>query len=104
MVITEVAMSKKEISDLIYNELNYMYCDNCRFDSEISEEESIKLHGVWRCDCCYRKYNGWGVSRAQSDAIAEIICKKMNENMARNQRESDRQKLIQTLSSHTIDM
>ena len=36
-------MEDKEqtIANLIYENLGYIYCDNCRFNSEISEEESI---------------------------------------------------------------
>ena len=58
-------MTKEQISDLIYNWLDYMYCDNCRFDSEIS--------GTDACEDCHRKYNGWGISRTTCDLLAEKI-------------------------------
>ena len=49
----------QEIAELLYNEIGYMYCDNCRFSSEIIEEDSDE----WKCDECHRKYNGWGISK-----------------------------------------
>jgi hypothetical protein len=58
-------MTKQEVSDVIYNELCYMYCDNCRHNYEIEDDA---------CDDCYRKYNGWGISRAKADYIANMIC------------------------------
>lgn len=61
------------ISDIIYDYVNYMYCDNCRFGHELAEESESA------CEDCHRKYNGWGISRITSDSIAEKICKKMNE-------------------------
>lgn len=66
---------KQEIANLIYENLGYMYCDNCRFWSEISEEESIKKFGYWGCNDCYRKYNGWGISKAKAENLAEAIMK-----------------------------
>ena len=39
--------TQQKISDLLYENLGYMYCDNCRFGSEISKEESEELYGCW---------------------------------------------------------
>ena len=39
---------QQQISDLLYEKLSYMYCDNCRFDSEISEEESEEMDGEFQ--------------------------------------------------------
>ena len=58
-------MNEFQISDLIYERLNYMYCDNCRYDSEIP--------GEW-CEDCHRKNNGWAISRQEADNIAALIC------------------------------
>lgn len=69
---TQIDIQKK-ISDILYENLGYMYCDNCRFDSEISKKESEKLYGNWGCEDCYRKYNGWGISRATCDELARKI-------------------------------
>ena len=64
-------MTKQEaISNIIYDSLNYMYCDNCRYNSEIGEDDP-----TWSCDDCHRKYNSWGVSRAISDELASKILK-----------------------------
>ena len=64
---------QQHISDLLYEELNYMYCDNCRFSSELSEEEYLEENGYWGCEDCHRKYNGCGISRAECDRLARII-------------------------------
>ena len=64
---------QKQISDLLYDEIGYMYCDNCRFNYEVSEEEAIEIYGCWGCEDCHRKYNGWGISRAECDNLARKI-------------------------------
>ena len=64
-----------DIANIIYNTLNYMYCDNCRFDSEIQEDDSDE----WCCDDCHRKYNGWGISMYTSNEIAKEILKRLGE-------------------------
>lgn len=57
-------MSKEAISDLLYEKLDYIYCDNCRYRSEDN----------W-CDSCYRKYMDWGIARYTCDELAEEIMK-----------------------------
>lgn len=52
-----------------------LYCDNCRFNSEIKESDN----GEWNCDECHRKYNGWGVSMQESNKIAKEILKQLGE-------------------------
>ena len=61
--------TEKEISDLIYETLDYMYCDNCRYNTEEIEDE-----GDYPCEDCYRKYNNWAVSRSTCDSLAQRIC------------------------------
>ena len=74
-------MEDKEqtIANLIYENLGYMYCDNCRFNSEISEEESIRKFGYWGCEDCHRKYNGWGISKTEAEHLAREIIKMLNQ-------------------------
>ena len=67
--------SQDDIANIIYNALNYMYCDNCRFNSEIKESDSDE----WNCDECHRKYNGWGISMQESNRIAKKILKQLGE-------------------------
>lgn len=55
-------MTKQEISDLIYNTLDYAYCDTCRHDGDDD-----------RCDYCHRKSINWEISRQTADRIAEKI-------------------------------
>ena len=45
-----------DIANILYNTLNYMYCDNC-----------------------HRKYNGWGISMYTSNEIAKEILKRLEE-------------------------
>lgn len=67
--------SQDDIASIIYGTLNHMYCDNCRFSSEIKESDSDE----WNCDECHRKYNGWGVSMQESNKIAKEILKQLGE-------------------------
>lgn len=69
------AEKKQAIADIIYNNLSYMYCNNCRFGFEISEEESKEKFGHWVCEDCHRKYNGWGISKLVSNDLAKEIMK-----------------------------
>lgn len=34
-------MNKEKIANIIYNELAYMYCDNCRYSHEIDTDEDL---------------------------------------------------------------
>lgn len=65
-------MNVDKIAQIIYDNLSYMYCDNCRYNSEIKEEDG--------CDDCHRKYNGWGISMATAKGIAEEIKNDMLDN------------------------
>lgn len=58
-------MDIDKIAQIIYDNLPYMYCDNCRYNSEIEDE--------YRCEDCHRKYNGWGISMATAKGIAKEI-------------------------------
>lgn len=60
--------NKEVISNILYETLDHMYCNNCRCASEIDENDE-----EWGCEFCHRKYNGWGISRAVSDALADKI-------------------------------
>ena len=62
-----------QISNLIYDHIDYMYCDNCRYNSELEYDED----GYSRCDDCHRKYNGWALSRGCAESLAEQIFKLM---------------------------
>lgn len=63
-----------EIANLLYNNLDYMYCNNCRFGKEISEEDCTEESGItYGCEDCHRKYNGWGISKGVSLKLAKNI-------------------------------
>ena len=57
-------MDEKEfISKLIYNVVDYMYCDNCRYNDDNGNA----------CEGCHRKYNKWAISKYVCDYLAEVI-------------------------------
>lgn len=59
-----------KIADTIYKELNYMYCDNCRYNSEITDKD--EYGGNPHCEDCHRKYNGWAVAKHTAEYIEEL--------------------------------
>ena len=63
-----------DVAKIIYDNLNYMYCDNCRFNIEIEEDSN-----EWSCDNCHRKYNSWGISMQESKRIAKEILENIGE-------------------------
>ena len=67
-IVGDEERPKEKIAKIIYEELCYMYCDNCRYDSEIGEGDLN-----FGCYDCHRKYNGWGISMAKAERIAEMI-------------------------------
>lgn len=64
-----------KIADIIYRELNYMYCDNCRNNNHEPLEDG---NGYNPCEDCHRKYNGWGISRDEAERI-ERLCQEAND-------------------------
>lgn len=63
-----------DVAKIIYDNLNYMYCDNCICNSEIE-----KYSCEYGCDDCHRKYNGWGISMQTSKRIAKEILENIGE-------------------------
>lgn len=63
-------MNKKNIANIIYDELSYMYCDNCRYATELIEDPNTDIPP---CDDCHRKSNNWGISMAEAERIATKI-------------------------------
>lgn len=66
---------KQTVSDILYRDLNYMYCDNCRFDSEEDGSDA--------CEDCHRKYNGWALSRSEADRLSDRIVELAESRLAR---------------------
>ena len=64
-----------KISNCIYDRIDYMYCDNCRYGSELEYDED----GYSRCDDCHHKYNGWALSRDCASSLANQIVAIMEE-------------------------
>lgn len=63
-----------DVAKIIYDNLNYMYCDNRRCNSEIKKDSD-----EYGCDDCHRKYNGWGISMQTSKRIAKEILESVGE-------------------------
>ena len=56
--------TKNEIAQIIYDYLDWMYCDNCRYNVEIESN---------CCEDCHSKNNGWALSRSVANGIAGRI-------------------------------
>ena len=63
---------EQQISEMIMNHFNYIYCNNCKFVN-INEETSEKLYNCYGCDDCHRKNMGWEVSKEYSDKVSKQI-------------------------------
>lgn len=57
---------KEKISELIYNHLDYAYCDNCRGNDINNLDDDF-------CDNCHRKFQNWGIRKCTADEIADEI-------------------------------
>lgn len=58
--------SKEQAVKTLTDELNYCYCDNCKFsDYDVYEDKY--------CDGCYRKYSNWALSPATAEEIIDKI-------------------------------
>lgn len=74
----ELTKQEQKIAEIIYETLDYMYCDNCRFNSEISEKDCDESGNIYGCEDCHRKYNGWGISMAASEDLVRKIGEYIN--------------------------
>lgn len=70
-----VQLPEGKIADTIYEELSYMYCDNCRYI-----DDSIDEYDVDHCENCHRKYNGWAVSKEVAEQIERECLKEKKGN------------------------
>lgn len=60
---------KDRIADFLYDELDYIYCDSCRFQNNDKKE-----HDQYNeCEDCYRKYMNWEISKDKAEYIANAI-------------------------------
>lgn len=60
-------MNEQKIADLIYDYIDYMYCDNCRYNYEQDGDDA--------CEDCHRKNNGWGISMSAARSLSKEIAK-----------------------------
>ena len=57
---------REKIANIIYDELSYIYCFNCRNEDD---DDS--------CEVCYRKYMNWAIGKSTAEEIADKIIKEM---------------------------
>lgn len=58
--------NKEKAIEILVNDLNYCYCDNCKFSDYETYEDKF-------CDGCYRKYSNWALSPATAEEIVDKI-------------------------------
>lgn len=46
--VNDVSSKQDDIANIIYSALDHMYCDNCRFNSEIKESDTGKEYRARR--------------------------------------------------------
>ena len=61
---------KEKIINILINELNYCYYDNCEYGNWDKYQDRY-------CDNCYRKYQNWKLSTDTATEIAEQIIKEI---------------------------
>lgn len=54
---------RDKIIQLIYDYLDWAYCDDCRYNSENSGE----------CEWCYRKNISWGIGKETAEVLTDKI-------------------------------
>lgn len=57
-------MTKDKIIELLMNEFNYVYCDNCVGNSDEDFDG---------CEYCYRKSMYWSISPLTAELLADKI-------------------------------
>ena len=70
---------KSKISKILFEELDYIYCDNCRF---ANEEYDYTQEGYTSspCEDCYRKMMKWEISEQFAFKITNKILNAIKEN------------------------
>ena len=62
---------KEKIAQIIYDWFDYIYCDNCRYSSELETDK----YGDNPCEDCIRKSMGWEISKSDAESLANNILK-----------------------------
>ena len=58
--------NKEKIINILINDLNYCYCDNCKYG------DWDKYHDKY-CMECHRKYQNWSLSKETASRLADEI-------------------------------
>lgn len=62
-------MIRDELVKYLKEELNYIYCDTCAYDSEKEDDGN--------CEGCNRKYMNWSISENKCKNIIDTVLKKL---------------------------
>ena len=58
--------SKEQAIKMLTDELNYCYCDTCKFSDYDTYKDKY-------CEGCYRKYSNWALSPATAEEIVDKL-------------------------------
>ena len=58
--------NKEKIIQILIDNLNYCYCDNCKYND-------YETYGENFCDGCYIKYSNWILSPTAAEEIIDKI-------------------------------
>jgi len=63
---------KEKISNILFEELDYIYCNNCRFSDDNYDYTQEEFNSSPCEDCC-RKQMKWEISKEFSEKLADKI-------------------------------
>ena len=67
-----------KLSELIFLQLNGVYCDTCKFNNLTTEEyEYCNTHSYYGCYGCIRKSMNWEISKSEATRLANLILKEL---------------------------
>lgn len=72
-------MSKEEkLTELLFTQLNGVYCDTCRFNNLAADEYNHLCEtSYYGCDGCIRKSMNWEISMSEAIRLTNLILKEL---------------------------
>lgn len=74
----DMTTCKESIKFILMDNLDYVYCDTCKFNN-LSKEECINMYGYYSCDICHDKFQCWEISDSKASQISEEILKSLEQ-------------------------
>lgn len=62
---------KDRIVDFLYDELDYIYCDSCRFQNNDKKEYEYDQYN--ECEDCQLNHMNWEISKEKAEYVANAI-------------------------------